>query len=119
VNQAKQKSPNAKVVAHPECPKAVRDLADEVCGTSGMLRYISENPAQEFLIVTEPGMLTQLQKKEPQKKFTSLCSECADMKKITLEKVLHSLETETPKIVVEGEIAEKAKASLDRMIELS
>ena len=119
VKQAKLENPEAKVIAHPECPKVIRDLADEVCGTSGMLRSVSENPAKEFLIITEPGMLTQLKRKEPSKKFTSLCGECADMKKITLEKVLHSLETETPEITVEEKIAQQAKVALDRMMKLS
>ncbi|MFA5352106.1 MAG: quinolinate synthase NadA [Candidatus Gracilibacteria bacterium] len=119
VKKAKRENPEAKVIAHPECPKVIRDLADEVCGTSGMLRYMSENPAKEFLIITEPGMLTQLRRKEPSKKFTSLCGECADMKKITLEKVLHSLESETPEIVVEEKIAQQAKVALDKMMKLS
>ncbi|MDD3066512.1 MAG: quinolinate synthase NadA [Candidatus Gracilibacteria bacterium] len=119
VEKAKRENPEAKVIAHPECPKVIRGLADEVCGTSGMLRSVSENEAKEFLIITEPGMLTQLKRKEPSKKFTSLCGECADMKKITLEKVLHSLETETPEITVEKKIAQQAKVALDKMMELS
>jgi quinolinate synthase len=119
VKQAKLDNPAAKVVAHPECKKIVRDLADEVCGTSGMLRYVSENPAKEFLIITESGMLTQLQRKEVGKKFTALCGECVDMKKITLQKVLQSLETETPEIIVDAEVAEKARVALDKMMELS
>lgn len=119
VRAAQKKHPCALMLAHPECPKAVRALADQVLGTGGMLRFVKASSSKEFLIATESGMLERLKREAPKKKFWSLCGECINMKKITLEKVLHALEEEKFEIKIAPATAQKAKRSLDKMIKYS
>lgn len=119
VEEAQKNYPEAMTIAHPECPKEIREKADEVLGTGGMVRYVKESPAKQFLIATENGMLERLKREAPGKKFFALCGECLNMKKITLEKVLSSLEKDLFEIEVSDQIAEKAKLALEKMIELT
>jgi quinolinate synthase len=119
VRAAQKKHPQALTLAHPECPKAVRDLADKVLGTGGMLRFVKASKTKEFLIATEAGMLERLKREAPGKKFWSLCGECVNMKKITLEKVLSALEKEEYEISIPKTIAQKARQALVKMIQLS
>ena len=94
--------PNAKVVAHPECTFAVRMLADEVCSTEKMVGYCRESPANEFIIVTESGMLHRLRKEVPGKVFIAgptdlcACNDCRYMKLNTLEKLRDCLDYSGP-----------------------
>lgn len=116
----KQKTlhPEALVVAHPEDTQAVIALADFVSSTSGMLRIARENPANEFIIATEMGILHRLKKENPAKKFyapTDLTI-CPNMKKITLEKLAWSLEDMQYKIELSADVIEKARASIERMV---
>jgi quinolinate synthase len=115
---AKEKHPAAEIVAHPECPKQIRDLADHVCGTGGMIRYCRASAATEFLIVTEAGMCHRLSREIPDKKFWPVCGECINMKQINLENLLEALEKEQFEITVPEEIAGKAKAAIDKMLEV-
>ncbi|MFH1546244.1 MAG: quinolinate synthase NadA [Patescibacteria group bacterium] len=119
VAAAKKLHPHAIVLAHPECPREIRELADEVLGTGGMLKFVKNSAVIEFLIGTESGMLERLRRMTRGKKFFALGGECLTMKKITLAKVLRSLENDEFKIEVEAAIAEKARASLERMIKLT
>jgi quinolinate synthase len=116
---ARERHPNAKILAHPECPKNIRQLADEILGTGGMLKFVKNSETEEFLIATESGMLEKLKRETVGKKFWSLGGECINMKKITLPKVLNALENDEFKIEVEEEIARKARKSLERMVELT
>jgi quinolinate synthase len=117
---AKEAHPGAEVLAHPECRPEVLALADAVLSTSGMLRRAAESPAEEFIIVTEEGLLHGLQKAAPGKRFFSLdpCPVCPNMKKTTLQDVLRSLETLEPRIEVPEEVRARALASVERMIEI-
>ncbi|MCK5283760.1 MAG: quinolinate synthase NadA [Nanoarchaeota archaeon] len=117
--KAKQIHPEAMLVAHPESPIEVLELADHVTGTGGMIRYAKENSAKEFIIATEEGMVNRLIKEVPDKKFYAIGGVCFNMKKTTLEKVFESLEKEQYEIIIDEEIAKKARKALDKMIELS
>ena len=117
--------PNAKIVAHPECTFAVRMLADEVCSTEKMVGYCRESPANEFIIVTESGMLHRLRKEVPGKVFIAgptdlcACNDCRYMKLNTLEKLRDCLDYLEPEITIPEPIRVKAERSVRRMLELS
>lgn len=113
--------PNAPFLAHPECNPEVLKLADAVCSTGGMFKYVRQSPKKEFIIGTESGMLYRLNKENPDKKFYMPTTHlvCANMKLTTLGWVLHSLEKEVYQIEVPEDIADKARRSLSRMLELT
>ena len=125
IGRIRAEYPDAKVVAHPECTHAVRLLADEVCSTEKMVGYCRDNPAREFIIVTESGMLHRLRREVPDKVFipgpTELCScgDCRYMKLNTLEKLRDCLASLQPEITIPGNILVKAGRSVRRMLELS
>jgi quinolinate synthase len=116
--QRKKEHPGAKVVCHPECRPEVVALADEALSTSGMVRYAARPDVRELIVGTEVELLHRLNKENPDKKFypASARAVCPNMKKITLEKVLKSLETLTPEIKVPEEIRVKAIAAVNRML---
>lgn len=119
VLEAKAKHPGALVVAHPECLPEVSEMADVVKSTSGIISFVKHNPAEEFIIGTEVGIIHRLQKENPEKRFYPATDKavCPNMKKTTLEKVLWILEDLSPEITVPDDIAEKARRSIDRMLE--
>jgi quinolinate synthase len=110
--------PDAVTLAHPECPKPVRDCADELLSTGQMLRYAKKSDKKEFIIATEIGIIYTLEKQNPEKVFYPASGKfvCPNMKKITLEKVLFALEDNKFVIKVPQDVAEKAKKALDKMI---
>jgi quinolinate synthase len=110
--------PDALTLAHPECPKPVRDCADELLSTGQMLRYANKSDKKEFIIATEIGIIHTLKKQNPEKMFYPASEKfiCPNMKKITLEKVLFSLEDNKFIIKVPPDIAKRAKKALDRMV---
>ena len=114
----KKRHPGAKVVAHPECRPEVVALADEALSTSGMVRYAARPDVTELILGTEVELLYRIKKENPGKKFypASDMAVCPNMKRITLEKVLQSLETLTPEVKVPEDIRVKAKACVDRML---
>jgi quinolinate synthase len=118
---AKVAHPNAKVMAHPECPMTVLDLADIVASTSGMLRLATEDPATEFVVATEEGLLHRLRKENPAKAFYHVAGValCPNMKKITLEKVLWSLQDMQYPVNIPDDIAERARQCIARMVAAS
>ncbi len=118
VVKTKKEHPAAEVVAHPECSPEVLSLADHICSTGGMFKYVKESGSNEFIISTESGMLYKLQKENPGKKFYLPTSHliCANMKLITLGWVAHSLENMVYEIKVSDEVREKAKRALDKML---
>jgi len=124
IEQAKREHPAALVVAHPECPAAVRLLADEVCSTEKMLGYCRNSPAQAFLIVTEEGMLHRLRREIPGKTFipgptgNCACAECRYMKRNTLEKLFLCLRDLSPEIRLDEELRKRAEQPVRRMLEL-
>ena len=125
IEKARRDYPAACVVAHPECPQAVRLLADEVCSTEKMVAYCRNSPAKAFVIVTEEGMLHRLRREIPGKVFIPgptdhcACAECRYMKLNTLEKLYHCLRDLTPEITMEEGLRAKAEKSVRRMLELS
>ena len=125
IERAKREHPDALVVAHPECPQAVRLLADEVCSTEKMVTFCKNSPANAFVIVTEEGMLHRLRREVPSKVFipgptdTCACAECRYMKRNTLEKLYLCLRDLKPEILLEEELRAKAEKSVRRMLELS
>jgi quinolinate synthase len=125
IAKIQEEYPDAKVVAHPECPFAVRLLADEVCSTEKMISYCKESPAREFIIVTESGMLHRLRKEVPDKKFIAgpsescACMDCRFMKKNTLEKMANALRTGEPEIALPEDLRRRAEAPILRMLEWS
>jgi len=118
VMRAKRAHPQAVVVAHPECTMDVIALADGVESTSGMLRYVKASSAHEFIICTERSLLHRLKKENPDKVFynPSPVNICPNMKKITLEKVLWSLEDMKFKIELPADVIERARAAIEGMI---
>lgn len=125
--QLKREHPAAKILAHPECKGPVISLADKVGSTAALLKYSIKDDAQEFIVATESGILTEMQKSAPQKTFipappddsTCACNECNYMKLVTLEKLYNCLKYEWPSVEVEPEVAEKAVRPIQRMLEIS
>jgi quinolinate synthase len=111
--------PGVEVIVHPECRAEVTEIADRVMSTEGMIRYSSENPAKEFIIGTETGILHRLGKENPDKIFYPLCERavCPNMKRTTLEKVFWSLEDMKYEVIVPDEILVRARKSLEIMLE--
>jgi len=114
----KAQYPEALFVCHPECAPEVTALADQACSTSAMYDYCRTNPARQFIIGTEAGILYRLRLENPDKEFilASPALFCPNMKLTSLEDVLHSLQTLTPVITVPEEIRVQARQSLDRML---
>ena len=121
INDLKKHYPDAVVVVHPECTPEVIAVADEVLSTGGMVRYAAGNDVKEMIVGTEIGMLYRLRKENPGKRFIPVSEQavCPDMKMITLEKVVASLERMEPVVKVPEDIRVKAKAAVDRMLEVT
>lgn len=115
---AKREHPEALVIAHPECTSDVLALADGIESTSGMLRWVQASDAKEFIVCTERGLLHRLRLDNPDKIFhnPSPLNICPNMKKITLEKVLWSLEDMKYEIELDADIIEKARSAIEGMI---
>lgn len=120
--------PAAKLVAHPESERSVLELADFVGSTSAMLAFVKKSHAGEFIIATEAGILYQMRKDVPGKKFipapsrennTCACSECPYMKMNTLEKLYDCLEKGSPEITLHPELRSRALAPISEMLRLS
>lgn len=121
VKEAKAEHPDALLVVHPESHPDIRALAHHICGTSGMIKYVADNPGREFIIGTEVGMISRLQTIYPDVVFHKAAKSyiCPNMKKTTPEILLESLKNETTIIKVDKEIANKAKRAIERMYELT
>ena len=125
--ELKAQHPNAKILVHPECKGPVVKLADKVGSTKALLNYSIHDEALEFIVATESGILTEMQKSAPQKTFipappddsTCACNECSYMKLITMRKLYNCLKYEWPTVEVEPEIAKKAIKPIHRMLEIS
>ena len=110
---------DAPVLVHPECAKEVREAADHCLSTGGMCKFVKESPCGRFVIGTETGILHRLRKENPEKEFVAIGNlECADMKKITLEKLRDALHNMRYEVVVPEEIANKARSAIQRMLEV-
>jgi len=120
IEQRKRAHPDAVVMVHPECAPDVVAMADQALSTGRMLAFAGQSPATEFIVGTENGILHRLRRENPGKRFYPVTEKivCPNMKRITPEKVLHSLETLTPEVRVPADIREGAKRALDRMLEV-
>lgn len=118
----KQKFPKAITIAHPECPQDVLQHADFVGSTAAMLTFVRESNDKEFLVVTENGILYELQKQNPDKKFYSIleqeqyCLNCEYMKYNSLENIYNALQTEQPELVMDEALMSAARLPLERML---
>lgn len=116
--EARQLHPDAEFVAHPECSPEVLKLADHICSTGGMFKYVKSSKSKEFIIGTESGMLYRLKKENPDKTFYLATDHliCTSMKLTTLGWVAHSLEFEVHEVKVAEETRAKAKEALEKML---
>ncbi len=119
IEARKSEYPEAKVMAHPECPRAVVDLADVVTSTSGMLRYPAGDAASAYIVATETGLLHRLNQMYPDRRFVaaSLRSVCPNMKLTTLDTAITALVEGLNEITVPPQIRERAARAVARMIE--
>jgi len=126
VIKIKVKNPKAKLIAHPECNAAVLELADFIGSTAQMLEYAKSSDSKKILIASETGLLHQMKKDSPEKEFLIVptdencsCNDCEYMKKNTLQKVYDCLVNEKPEITLDNIKIEKAKKSIEKMLQLS
>jgi quinolinate synthase len=117
VKQARAAHPGAIVMAHPECSEPVKAICDQILSTGQMLKFARQSEAKSFIVATEMGIIHSLKKQNPGKEFFAVSDRavCPNMKRITVEKVLWSLEDMKYKITVPDEIRTRAKQALDRM----
>lgn len=117
VKKLKEEHPKAEVIVHPECRPEVIDMADAVKSTEGMITYIQESAKDEFIIGTEQEMLHRLGKEFPDKRFYAVPGAvCPTMKLITLDNIISALESLSPEVHLRPEVAERARAPLERML---
>ncbi len=124
--QLKRKHPFAKIIAHPECETQILSLADYIGSTTGLLKFSRTNDAKEFIVVTETGILHQMQKANPGKTFipappenNCACNDCPHMKLNTLEKLYLCIKHELPEIIMDETIRMAARKPIDRMLSIS
>lgn len=122
----KERHPNAKFIAHPECEDAILQMADYAGSTTGLLKYTMNSPATEFIVATESGILHQMQKENPHKTFipappdnSCACNDCPHMKRNTLEKLYLCLKNEMPEVTIPANIIERARLPIERMLDIS
>lgn len=122
VQNLKAQHPEAEVIAHPECPGAVLALADFVGSTAAMLKYVASSTQTHFVVVTENGILHELTKQNPDKKFfaANACDgcNCEYMKMNSLENIYKALQTEQPELILDADTIEKGKKPILRMLEM-
>jgi len=125
IHRIREEYPGAPVVAHPECTRAVRMLADEVCSTEKMVTYCKASPAPAIIIATEAGMLHRLKRECPGKTFIPAptdncrCNECRFMKMNTLEKLYDCMKHGRPTLELDPETLRQARLPIERMLEIS
>ncbi len=125
--ELKKEHPRAKVLVHPECKKPIQLIADYIGSTAGILQFAETDPAELYIVATEPGILHRMRQQMPSKTFIPApptdsicgCNECAFMKLVTLKKVYLTLKYGVPEIEVEEDLRKKAEKSILRMLELS
>ena len=122
----KMEHPDALLVAHPECNQAVLQVADYIGSTNGMLKYVEKSSHQKFIIASETGIVHQMKKRSPDKLFlvapadeTCSCNDCPYMKMNNLENLYQCMLDESPEIVLDADIAERALKPIEKMLEIS
>ncbi|MCH5216353.1 MAG: quinolinate synthase NadA [Muribaculaceae bacterium] len=123
----KKQHPDAKILAHPECRKSIILVADKVGSTQALLNYAIDNEANKFIVATESGIIHEMKRLAPDKHFIPAppddadcaCNECSYMKQNTLVNVLNSLRSLSPRVIVDKNIADKARIPIERMLNIS
>lgn len=122
----KAQHPQAVILAHPECEAAILEHAHFIGSTTALLNYSKKSDANEFIVLTETGIIHQMQKSSPGKTFipappnnSCACNDCPYMKLNTLEKIYNTLKYEQPELLMSPELIDKAKKPITRMLELS
>lgn len=122
----KERHPNAKLIAHPECEEVILKMADFIGSTTGLLKYTINSSDNEFIVATESGIIHQMQKSSPHKTFIPAppnnhcaCNDCPHMKLNTLEKLYTCLKYEQPEIILSDDLLLKAKKPIKKMLEIS
>lgn len=126
ITKLKERYPNAKLLAHPECEDVILKLADYIGSTTGLLKYATKSPEREFIVATESGIIHQMQKDNPDKIFipappnnSCACNDCPHMKRNTLEKLYLCIKNEMPEVTVPKHIIERAVKPIERMLDIS
>ncbi|WP_316810531.1 quinolinate synthase NadA [Pedobacter heparinus] len=126
ITKLKERHPQAKFIAHPECEDAVLKMADYIGSTTGLLKYTINNDAQEFIVATESGIIHQMEKANPAKTFipappnnSCACNDCPYMKRNTLEKLYLCIKNGLPEVTVPADIIVQARKPIERMLEIS
>ncbi|HEY3251226.1 MAG TPA: quinolinate synthase NadA [Ignavibacteria bacterium] len=124
--QLKLENPDALLIAHPECEETILNRANFIGSTSALLKFTQESDANEFIVATEEGIIYQMQKKSPHKKFIPAppeancsCNECPYMKLNTMEKLYLCMKDQKPEIILDEEIRLRALKPIQRMLEMS
>ena len=122
----KHENPNAEIIAHPECEEHILNAANYIGSTTALLNYTKTSPCNEFIVVTETGILHSMQQNSPNKKFIAAppenscaCNDCPHMKLNTLEKIYNTLKFELPELIMPKELIVKAREPLLKMLEIS
>ncbi|TZF85775.1 quinolinate synthase NadA (plasmid) [Pedobacter sp. BS3] len=122
----KERHPEAKFIAHPECEESILKMADYIGSTTGLLKYTINNPAKEFIVATESGIIHQMEKSNPDKVFipapptnTCACNDCPHMKRNTLEKLYLCIKNELPEVTLPADTIARARKPIERMLEIS
>ena len=123
----KERKPHAKIIVHPECELNIRNIADYIGSTSGLINFTKKDDGICYIVATEPGVIHQMKKENPEKEYIPApakdskcrCSECNFMKLITIEKIYNCLRNEKPEIFIDKNIIKDAKKPIKRMIEIS
>lgn len=123
----KEENPNAKLISHPECPKPILLVSDFIGSTKALVDFSVKDPSNKFIVATEPGVLHEMKKLSKNKEFIPApgesgecaCSECEYMKKNSIEKLYLCLKNETPEILMEKELMDNARSSINKMLDIS
>ena len=119
--------PNAKIISHPECQKPIQLVSDFVGSTAALLKFTKSDDSNEYIVATESGILHQMEKQNPEKTYivappkdsTCGCNDCNFMKLITVNKIYNTLKYEQPEVILDKETMDKARKSIDKMLEIS
>ncbi len=126
ITKLKERYPNAKLLAHPECEEVILKMADYIGSTTGLLKYATKSPEKEFIVATESGIIHQMQKDNPDKVFipappnnNCACNDCPHMKRNTLEKLYLCIKNGMPEVTVPEDIIKRAVKPIERMLSIS
>ncbi len=123
----KKHYPDAKIISHPECQKPVQIVSDFIGSTAALLKFTKSDDSKEYIVATESGILHQMEIQNPEKTYivapskdsTCGCNDCNFMKLITVDKIYNTLKYELPEVILDEKIMNKARKSIDKMLEIS